>query len=177
MPSSTALVIAASSPQAFGRTSMSSTSTGCASGARSFDSTCRPARAGSCSRPRATQRPSSAASSLDAMTRTRASDPEVLSAPPETPTGSGCLASARILDVPSMQSPNRADAVLELVDSIPKGRVMTYGDVAHHLGIPSARIVGQVLAARGDSVAWHRVVLSTGSAAAHLAARQLSLLE
>ena len=79
--------------------------------------------------------------------------------------------------MPSMQSPNRADAVLELVDSIPKGRVMTYGDVAHHLGIPSARIVGQVLAARGDSVAWHRVVLSTGSAAAHLAARQLSLLE
>jgi alkylated DNA nucleotide flippase Atl1 len=53
---------------------------------------------------------------------------------------------------------------------------MTYGDVAQQLGIPSARIVGQVLAAQGDSVAWHRVVLSTGSPAAHLEARQLSLL-
>lgn len=71
---------------------------------------------------------------------------------------------------------SRADAVLELVDSIPRGQVMTYGDVAQHLGIPSARIVGQVLKSRGGAVPWHRVVLSTGSVAAHLADRQLALL-
>jgi alkylated DNA nucleotide flippase Atl1 len=53
---------------------------------------------------------------------------------------------------------------------------MTYGDVAHHLGISSARIVGKVLATRGGTVAWHRVVLSTGGVAAHLEDRQLSLL-
>ena len=84
---------------------------------------------------------------------------------------------ARFLGVAaSAQRASRADAVLELVDSIPPGWVMTYGDVAQHLGIPSARVVGQVLSSRGGSVAWHRVVLSTGGVAAHLAARQLSLL-
>jgi methylated-DNA-protein-cysteine methyltransferase-like protein len=77
---------------------------------------------------------------------------------------------------PAPTPQHRADAILELVDSIPRGRVMTYGDVAAHLGIPSARIVGQVLAARGSSVPWHRVVLSTGSVAEHLVGRQLSLL-
>jgi alkylated DNA nucleotide flippase Atl1 len=89
----------------------------------------------------------------------------------------GGSVAARILDVAAPeQRANRADAVLELVDSIPRGRVMTYGDVARQLGIPSPRIVGQVLSSRGRSVAWHRVVLSTGSVAAHLAERQLSLL-
>jgi methylated-DNA-protein-cysteine methyltransferase related protein len=72
--------------------------------------------------------------------------------------------------------PSRTDAVLELVAAIPHGCVMTYGDVAHHLGIPSPRLIGQVLATRGDEVPWHRVVLSTGAVAAHLADRQLSLL-
>jgi alkylated DNA nucleotide flippase Atl1 len=53
---------------------------------------------------------------------------------------------------------------------------MTYGDVARHLGIPSARIVGQVLASSSGAVPWHRVVLSTGAVAPHLADRQLPLL-
>ena len=72
---------------------------------------------------------------------------------------------------------HRTDAILELVDAIPIGRVMTYGDVARTLGIPSARIVGQVLARDGSAVAWHRVVLSTGHVADHLAERQLALLQ
>jgi alkylated DNA nucleotide flippase Atl1 len=71
---------------------------------------------------------------------------------------------------------SRTSAILELVETIPPGRVMTYGDVAHHLGIPSARLVGQVLAHSGGSVPWHRVVLATGSVADHLAERQLAML-
>ncbi len=71
---------------------------------------------------------------------------------------------------------DRANAILALVDAIPIGRVMTYGDVARVLGIPSARVVGQVLAHHGGEVAWHRVVLSSGMVADHLADRQLSLL-
>lgn len=54
---------------------------------------------------------------------------------------------------------------------------MTYGDVARHLGIPSPRIVGQVLSTRGGSVAWHRVVLASGLPAVQLATRQLALLD
>ena len=53
---------------------------------------------------------------------------------------------------------------------------MTYGDVARALGLSSARLVGQVMASRGGEVAWHRVLLSTGLPAAHLADRQLLLL-
>jgi methylated-DNA-protein-cysteine methyltransferase-like protein len=80
-------------------------------------------------------------------------------------------------ETPPLPSSGRADAVLELVDSIPAGRVMTYGDVARVLGIPSARTVGQLLARSGDVTAWHRVVLSTGYTADHLTERQLGLLQ
>lgn len=72
---------------------------------------------------------------------------------------------------------DRTTAILELVDAIPVGRVMTYGDVARALGIPSARVVGRVLARSGGAVAWHRVVLATGYTAAHLTERQLPLLQ
>jgi len=56
----------------------------------------------------------------------------------------------------------RTAAILELVDAIPRGRVMTYGDVARTLGIASPRLVGQVMARDGHEVAWHRVVRATG---------------
>ena len=72
---------------------------------------------------------------------------------------------------------SRTEAILELVDAIPRGKVMTYGDVARALGIPSARIVGGVLSRSGGTVAWHRVVLADGRVAPHLAARQLAALE
>jgi len=77
---------------------------------------------------------------------------------------------------PTSPRSGRADAILEVVATIPAGRVMTYGDVARVLGIPSARIVGQVLSRSGGTVPWHRVVLSTGQVADHLADRQLTLL-
>jgi methylated-DNA-protein-cysteine methyltransferase-like protein len=49
---------------------------------------------------------------------------------------------------------------------------MTYGDVAEYVGLRSARTVGQVLAADGGTVPWHRVLRSDGSLADHLYTEQ-----
>ncbi|MDM4720901.1 MGMT family protein [Micromonospora sp. WMMA1363] len=58
------------------------------------------------------------------------------------------------------------EAVLELVERIPPGRVMSYGAVADALaersGRSSARLVGSILARHGGGVPWHRVVNSAG---------------
>ena len=53
-------------------------------------------------------------------------------------------------------------SVLLVVDSIPVGRVMTYGDVAAELGSRGARAVGRVMAMEGSSVCWWRVVRADG---------------
>jgi alkylated DNA nucleotide flippase Atl1 len=58
--------------------------------------------------------------------------------------------------------PDFVDAVLEIVDSIPPGHVMTYGDVAAALGSRGARMVGQIMARYGDRVPWWRVVRAGG---------------
>ncbi|MFN8075860.1 MAG: MGMT family protein [Kineosporiaceae bacterium] len=65
-----------------------------------------------------------------------------------------------------------ADAVLELVDAVPPGRVVTYGDVATLLGRPpvAARAVGRVMATAGGEVCWWRVVTARGDLAPHLIA-------
>jgi methylated-DNA-protein-cysteine methyltransferase-like protein len=59
-----------------------------------------------------------------------------------------------------------AEAVLELVERIPPGRVMSYGMIAEALrertGRGSARAVGTVMARYGGGVPWHRVVNSAG---------------
>jgi alkylated DNA nucleotide flippase Atl1 len=68
------------------------------------------------------------------------------------------------------------DAVLDVVDAIPPGRVMSYGDIAHHLGLGSPRQIGQIMARHGDEVPWHRVVMSDGSPAPHHCDEQLDLL-
>ena len=58
------------------------------------------------------------------------------------------------------------EAVLELVDRIPPGRVMSYGAIAEYLydrfGRGSARRVGTIMARYGGSVPWHRVVSGGG---------------
>ncbi|MFF2053140.1 MGMT family protein [Leifsonia sp. NPDC058194] len=58
------------------------------------------------------------------------------------------------------------ERVLAVVDSIPPGRVMTYGDVAAVLGSRAARMVGQVMAYYGSTVPWWRVVRASGHPAA-----------
>jgi alkylated DNA nucleotide flippase Atl1 len=55
-----------------------------------------------------------------------------------------------------------ASRVLAVVESIPSGRVMTYGDVAATLGSRASRMVGQVMAYYGAAVPWWRVVRASG---------------
>ena len=58
------------------------------------------------------------------------------------------------------------ETVLRLVESIPPGRVMSYGAIADYLadssGRNSARQVGTIMAKYGGGVPWHRVVSSGG---------------
>ena len=69
-----------------------------------------------------------------------------------------------------------ARAVLDAVDRLPPGRVMSYSDVAEFIGAGSGRAVGTVLARHGAEVPWHRVLHSDGSCAAHHSERQVALL-
>ncbi len=55
-----------------------------------------------------------------------------------------------------------AGRVLDVVDSIPAGSVLTYGDIAEMVGVRSPRAVGAVLARYGSEVPWHRVVYGDG---------------
>jgi alkylated DNA nucleotide flippase Atl1 len=57
-----------------------------------------------------------------------------------------------------------ADAVLAVVDQIPAGRVLAYGDVAELLGHGGPRQVGSVLSRYGSSVTWWRVTRASGEA-------------
>ena len=59
-----------------------------------------------------------------------------------------------------------ASSVLDVVDSIPPGRVMSYGDIAEYLGAGRGpRQVGRVMATYGGAVAWWRVIHSDGTPA------------
>ena len=77
---------------------------------------------------------------------------------------------------PTQQRLSSVDNVLEVVDAIPKGRVLSYGDVAELAGVASARIVGRVLSHVGSGHCWHRVVMADGSMAPNLATEQIALL-
>jgi alkylated DNA nucleotide flippase Atl1 len=66
--------------------------------------------------------------------------------------------------------------VLAVVDRIPRGRVMSYGDVAEFLGAGSGRAVGAVMSRHGHEVQWQRVVRSTGEPAPSSPVEALRLL-
>jgi alkylated DNA nucleotide flippase Atl1 len=56
--------------------------------------------------------------------------------------------------------------VLDVVDAIPPGRVMSYGDIAEYLGPGRGpRQVGRVMAVYGGAVPWWRVIHSDGTPA------------
>jgi alkylated DNA nucleotide flippase Atl1 len=57
-----------------------------------------------------------------------------------------------------------AEAVLSVIEAIPFGRVMSYGDIAEFLGTGGPRQVGSVLSRVGGTVPWWRVVHSDGTA-------------
>ena len=54
------------------------------------------------------------------------------------------------------------EAVLELVEQVPPGRVTTYGAIGDRLG-RGPRLVARVLAEHGGPVPWWRVVRADGS--------------
>ena len=58
-----------------------------------------------------------------------------------------------------------AEDVLDLVERIPPGRVMSYGDIAEFLGRAGPRQVGRVLATWGGGVPWWRVIHADGTPA------------
>lgn len=62
----------------------------------------------------------------------------------------------------------RAEQVLGVVEDIPPGRVMSYGDVAGALGWRGARHVGRIMAHWGGEVPWWRVVRADGTLPAPL---------
>ena len=69
-----------------------------------------------------------------------------------------------------------AQRVLDAVDRIPRGKVMSYGDVAEYVGAGSARAVGRVMATWGSEVPWHRVLHNDGTCAEHKSDGQLAAL-
>lgn len=66
--------------------------------------------------------------------------------------------------------------MLDAVERIPPGRVMSYGDVAEYVGAGSGRSVGTVMSRHGAEVPWHRVLHADGTCATHKSDRQLELL-
>ena len=55
--------------------------------------------------------------------------------------------------------------VLDVVDAIPPGQVMCYGDIAEYLGAGGPRQVGRVLARYGGGAPWWRVIHADGTPA------------
>lgn len=74
-------------------------------------------------------------------------------------TGAGGILAGMPVD----ELPDHAAAVLDVVERIPPGLVMTYGDVAEFVGQGGPRQVGQVMARWGGSVPWWRVLKADGS--------------
>ncbi|GAB3485845.1 MGMT family protein [Flexivirga lutea] len=57
--------------------------------------------------------------------------------------------------------PDLADAVLDVVDRVPEGKVVTYGDIGRVVGA-GPRQVGAVMSEYGALVTWWRVLRADG---------------
>jgi alkylated DNA nucleotide flippase Atl1 len=66
------------------------------------------------------------------------------------------------------------DVVLEAVEAIPPGRVLSYGDVAELVGQGGPRMVARVMSRYGGSVPWWRVLRADGTPAPVVATRALA---
>ena len=67
------------------------------------------------------------------------------------------------------------EAVFDAVDTIPPGRVSTYGAIGRLVGVGPRR-VARALSQGGGAVPWYRVVRADGSMAEAVRVRQLELL-
>jgi alkylated DNA nucleotide flippase Atl1 len=63
-----------------------------------------------------------------------------------------------------MASEDFDERVLAVVEAIPPGRVMSYGDIAEYVGSGGPRLVGRVMSEYGGGVPWWRVIHTDGSA-------------
>ena len=61
-----------------------------------------------------------------------------------------------------MSLEDHAERVLDLVATIPEGRVLAYGDIAKRLGGMGPRTVGTVMSRYGSDLPWWRVIRSDG---------------
>jgi methylated-DNA-protein-cysteine methyltransferase-like protein len=94
------------------------------------------------------------------------------------PARRGASASAGLAVRPGAGAPPTpyARMVLDVVDAIPPGKVMTYGDVAELMGRGSPRTVGTALTNHGREVPWQRVVQASGRPAEPYLHEALALL-
>jgi methylated-DNA-protein-cysteine methyltransferase-like protein len=70
------------------------------------------------------------------------------------------------------------DAVLEVINSLDRGEIVTYGEVADQAGFPgAARAVGSVLRTCDGTVPWWRVVGAGGHILTPSKERQADLLK
>ena len=75
-----------------------------------------------------------------------------------------------------MRDPADVDeAVFDVVEQVPPGRVTTYGAIGGLLGIGPRR-VARALSSGGGAVAWWRVLRADGTVAEPVRVRQLELL-
>ena len=77
---------------------------------------------------------------------------------------------------PGTDRESYVEAVLQVVEAIPPGRVASYGDIAEAVGRGGPRQVGHVMALPGAAVPWWRVVRADGSPARGHKRRALELL-
>ena len=77
--------------------------------------------------------------------------------------GPGTAAPGQARTAPGGMPDDFASRVLDVVEAIPPGRVMSYGDIADYLGRGGPRQVGRVMALWGGGVAWWRVIHADGS--------------
>ena len=89
------------------------------------------------------------------MTDARAGDPAYLSG--------HAVADATVGEGPTgLELPEYAEAVLDVADAIPEGKVLAYGDVAEMLGVGGPRQVGAVMSRYGSATCWWRVIRASG---------------
>jgi alkylated DNA nucleotide flippase Atl1 len=77
---------------------------------------------------------------------------------------------------PRHDASDYVELVLDVVEHIPSGRVMTYGDIAELLGRGGPRQVGTVMSRHGAGVPWWRVIRADGRPVRGLEERALEQL-
>jgi alkylated DNA nucleotide flippase Atl1 len=68
------------------------------------------------------------------------------------------------------------EAVFDVVDRIPVGRVCTYGGIGRLVGVGPRRVARALSGGGGGAVPWHRVVRADGTVAEPVRVEQLALL-